>query len=356
LRLSKRDKLLLFVVLAVLIVVVVWLLAALPAKPGKAVRVEDLLDFAGRFALELLGAIAGTWYIARVARHERLILDRAGIRYRSPLGGPFGALQPSWSHSWAQIRAAQIAQPLMNNPNFLAVVLDVVTAKRRIAGQWIPDGATAQNVFSWRRPTNEEALRRLEQSPLVQYLRRMGVKVEIDARARAGFGLESDPFTLGAAVAVVVLLVYAAADFAINTETYAERPKVQLFVLAGIGIFLAAAALLATRRVPRAEAIGVAMLFGVAAGGALYPGALRVNQLTDTGGLRSHQYRMKEYVVWEPRDAALPTLVFSDYYEYWEQFKPGASKEFLLRRGGLGFYQVDMAPVHAEMRKHYRNN
>jgi hypothetical protein len=358
LRWSKRDKIILFVLLLGLLVTAVWMLSAIPLRPDKPVRAEDLLDLAGRFALEALGTIAAGWYMWRVARHEKLILDRSGIRYQSPLGGPFAALQPGWSHSWAQIRGAEITLPMMGNPNFVAVILDVVTAKRKIAGQWVPAGGPPENLFALglRRPAAEEVLRRTEQSPLVEYLRRMGVKVEVKAKVRGGFVLESNRAALSATVAVVALLLYAVADFAFNTETYVEKPPVQDFMLAGIVVFLVSAALLAQARVPGAESVGLGFLLGVAVGVASYPGALRLNELTDMDGLRPHGYRMKQVAVWEPGDATLPTLKFTDFLEYWDQFKPGAQREFLLRRGGLGFFQVEMAPVREEMKAYYRKS
>ena len=125
-------------------------------------------------------------------------------------------------------------------------------------------------------------------------------------------------------------------------------------ILAGGVAFLCCALILASAGVPRAETIGVAMLFGAAFGFALYPGALRLNQLTDGEGLRAYPYRMKQLVVWEPRDDKLPTLVFTDFLEYWHEFKPGAQREFLLRRGALGFWQVELAPVREEMKAFYR--
>jgi hypothetical protein len=359
-RFSKRDKMILFVMLLGLIVTAVWMLSALPMKPAEnpGARTKGLLDFLGHFGFEALGVIAAAWYMVRVVRHERLTLDRGGIRYQSPLAGPFAGLQPSWSHSWAQIRSAEITLPWMANPNLLSIVLDVVTAKRRIVGQWVPLDGPPQDLIplSLRRPGADEVLRRVHQSPLVEYMQRMGVKVEVNAKARGGFVLESNRAALSVTVAVVALLLYAVADFAFNTESYAEKPQLQVFILGGIAVFVASAALLRLARVPGAESVGLGFLLGVAVGVASYPGALRLNQLTDRHGLQAHEYRMKEVAVWEPRDAALPTLRFSDFLEYWDQFKPGAQREFLLRRGALGFFQVEMAPVREEMKAYYRKN
>jgi hypothetical protein len=49
----------------------------------------------------------------------------------------------------------------------------------------------------------------------------------------------------------------------------------------------------------------------------------------------------------------LPTLKFDEAREYWAHQEPGSLHAFLLRQGGLGFYQVEMAPIYAKTRKFY---
>ena len=39
--------------------------------------------------------------------------------------------------------------------------------------------------------------------------------------------------------------------------------------------------------------------------------------------------------------------------DYWGQFKIGTTHRFELRKGGLGFYQVNMQPVHVKMREYF---
>ena len=96
------------------------------------------------------------------------------------------------------------------------------------------------------------------------------------------------------------------------------------------------------------------MVLGAAFAAALYPGLLRVNQLTDGEGLKPQQYRLEDYVLLKALDAQLPDLLFIDYHEYWQQFPRGSQHEFLMRKGALGFHQVDMGPVHERMREFYR--
>ena len=51
--------------------------------------------------------------------------------------------------------------------------------------------------------------------------------------------------------------------------------------------------------------------------------------------------------MFSPVDPNLPVLRFPRDADYWRQFKLGTTHQFELRKGGLGFYQVNMQPVHA---------
>ena len=354
-RMSKRDKVILALLVLGTLALMAWMLWPLREKVVQ--RPEALMRLIGDSLLELLLGVALAWYLARALRYERLTLDRAGIHYRSPLPGFLAVVQPSWSHSWAQIRGAEIVVSAIAHPNAAAVVLDVVTTKRKIPGRWVVDGdaAPAESAFAFRISyTAQDIADEVARSPLVQYLRRMNVKIEQRSYGAPGFKLETNRVAIVVSAAVIGFILYAVADLMLKTEAYAVEPPVQLFILAGGAAFLFCALLLGASGVPRAETVGVALLFGAASGFALYPGALRINQLTDSDGLRAYPYRMKQHVQWEPRDDNLPALTFTDFLEYWHQFKPGAEREFLLRRGGLGFWQVELAPVREEMKAFYR--
>ena len=159
--------------------------------------------------------------------------------------------------------------------------------------------------------------------------------------------------TLAAAVLVLSLLCYAVIDFAVTEEIYAVDPPFVLFALAGAIAVLAGMLWLASAGVPRAETLGLSLLLGVAVAAALYPGSLRLNEATDDEGLRAHEYRLTGYVVFSPSDSNLPVLEFPKDEDYWRQFKLGTTHRFELRRGSLGFYQVNMAPVHVKMREYF---
>ena len=96
------------------------------------------------------------------------------------------------------------------------------------------------------------------------------------------------------------------------------------------------------------------MLFGIGVALAAHPMLLRLNQLTDSDGLQSYAYTLGADGVWTsafPGEA--PDLEFGSATEYWSQFRPGDSKTFNLRTGGLGFTQIDLAPIWKEQRAFY---
>jgi len=155
-----------------------------------------------------------------------------------------------------------------------------------------------------------------------------------------------------ATVLVLSLLCYAVVDFAMHEEVYAVDPPLVLFAVAGAIAVLASMLWLVSAGVPRAETLGLSLLLGAAAAAALYPGLLRVNEATDDEGLRAYEYRLTEYVVFSPMDPNLPVLEFPGVADYWRQFKLGTMHSFELRKGALGFYQVNMEPVHARMREY----
>jgi hypothetical protein len=313
-------------------------------------------------AAALLAGFGHFWYAARAKKRERLFLDERGIRYQSPLPDWLASLQPSWSHSWAQIAGARAVIPkLAFNPNMVTLLIDAVTVRRKLSGMWIPadsaDDASGSGMFlfSSHRVVAEQIARDMDQSIVVQHMRRMGVKVDLSEGPRVGFALERNRAALGALVLTFALVAYAVIDWMVNTETYAVKPPVVVYAVAGALVMLACALTLAAKEVPHAETWGVSIVLGAAFAAALYPGLLRVNQLTDREGLKAQQYRLADYVLFKPLDPRLPDLVFIDYHEYWQQFPRGSEHEFLMRKGALDFQQVDMAPVHARMRDFYRS-
>jgi len=303
----------------------------------------------------VLALAAHLWYLRRAARYERLHLDQEGMRYESPLPKSLRALQSDWSLQWSQMREIRIVVPRVGLSRYLIMLeIDAGPVKRRLqALHW--SGDAGAESLPWRerfflgfRPARdrEYILREAEQSTVVRYAREAGVRVVAsEAQGVSDFVLEDHRHALAAAVLVLLLVGYWVADFVNYDETYAVEPPLVLFMLAGAIASLAGLVWLGTAGVPRAPTLVLSLLLAVATGLALYPGALRLNQATDSEGLRAYEYRLTAYVVFSPADTKLPVLSFSGDAEYWGQFKLGTAYSFELRKGGLGFYQVNMRPV-----------
>ena len=135
-------------------------------------------------------------------------------------------------------------------------------------------------------------------------------------------------------------------------EYYAGTAPWHLFVSVAVcGLGLAATMLHVAGHLSSQGKL-MAMLFGIGAGLASYPFLLRVNAWTDPIGLQAYSYMLADYDTWVAEED-VPDLVFDISSEYWDQFEPGDSRSFELRRGGLDFYQVNMRPVYAEQREFY---
>jgi hypothetical protein len=208
-----------------------------------------------------------------------------------------------------------------------------------------------------RRMQRDAVLAELRASPLlaavVQHVPQFSV--DWDAVAPPRFALEKNRWTLATVIAFFALFVYALLDgLFLNPETYAEPPRFAAYAVAGAVVAIAVFGLLRRAGAPAGESVALALLTGAALGAALYPGLLRINQLTDRHGLQVHVYEHRGGGHFVPRASGPPPLDLSRYAEYWGKLRAGAGYEFELRRGGLGFYQLNLAPLYAAMREHYR--
>jgi hypothetical protein len=303
-------------------------------------------------------------YSHYMQKHERLTLTRTGIAYHSPLPEPLQWFRPSWTLPWPDILSVEL-KPSKHVPSPMRakLVIDARTQKRYIMPfQWIDptddepfDGWTLTRALCRRDP---QWLRdTLLNAPVLQHLVAAEIRVDVGAVTRQetdGFSLASNPHSLAAVLLLFTLMAYAGTDWILNEETYAGRPLYAYYVGTGLVMAGISALWLLRAKVPTVESVSVAMLLGAAVGIALYPGLLRINQLSDPAGLRAYEYVLQEDLSLLPSDPALPTCRFDDMPEYWQQFAVGSVHTLHVRKGGLGFYQVDMAPVYEHTRHYYQ--
>lgn len=343
----------------------------------------DVLDFGGEGGGKLLGrtwqnmkaepleftlfGILGLFgllqsgYVLLARGQERLLVDEVGVRYVSPLPEFLQALRPSWKLQWSQIRHARVEISRMS-PLFLVILLDAGLVQRKIAPfQWVaaddkPIGPT--DPRKWR-SLDPEAIRSLLQlSPVTQNLGSTAIDLNLDAlrfSESTWFALEENPSTLLVLVLFFGFVSYALIDGVfLLQETYAERPFYEFYAMTGILLTIIVGVWLLRAQVPRAESLALAALVSAGLVVALYPGLLRINAISDPSGLQKYAYVFESNHTFRAVDAGLPALHFERDREYWAQFESGAIHHFELRKGGLGFYQLNMAPVYAAMKEFYR--
>lgn len=354
------------VLMLIMVAGVVWILVPndpdLPAKLWRkwADNPKNILETLG-----ILLVLAAHLVILFVGRRDRLAIGVAGIAYETPLPGWLPAILNGWNLPWTRIKKAKIRLPLGTAQPAL-FLNDGIRSRKILVNAWVKKGEeepkqkpSIQDLFRYRgtprAPSFEEMKTRIEASPLIQALRAHNVPVEYPEQAATGlmFDLQSHPRTKAAAVVLIGLLIYAALDTFFIDETYVENFQWTTWGVAGL-----IAALLAQRwvdgpKIPKMVSFGLAAMVGLAVGVALYPGLLRLNQLTDSSGLQPHEYILRDYAELDPVEDGLPTVRFNHYSEYWRQFPLDSSHRLYLRRGGLGFYQLDQAPLADAMRVYY---
>lgn len=295
-------------------------------------------------------------YIYLANRNERLILTPIGIRYVSAFPEPFDFLHPGWFVRWDQVTNARLDPTRFGlGPILSALTLTTRTHKRRLRPYvWV-------NPDTWRRvikrrfgipvqPDKAELLENVINADLVEYVQShipgMEMNIGTGAAGKQPFHLDSNLWSGGMSVALLVLLGYALVDtFILKTEVFVGEPPVEIYAAGGLLAAAVAALLLVRARLPLYVCILLPSMLGLAFAAALHPALLRINQLTDTSGLATYSYIRQADGRYLPKDVG-PPPVSRDYPpEYWSQFSSGSTHEFELRKGGLGFWQLSEVPL-----------
>ncbi len=370
---SARNGLWVLAVVGVLMVttVVAVLLILAPNDPDLPEKLWRKWADNPKNILESLGillVLATHVVILYVGRRDRLVIGVGGIAYETPLPGWLPAILTGWSLPWNRIKKAIIRVPLgMAQP---ALVLnDGVHSRKILINAWVKQGEeepktkpSIQDLFRYRgtprAPSFEEMKARIEASPLIQALRAQHVPIEYPGQAATGlmFDLQSSPRTNVAMIVFLGLLAYALIDTLYLDEIYVGDYPSVIWTGAGLIAGILALRWITDPKIPRVVSIGLAAMLGLGTAAALYPGLLRLNQLTDSTGLAAHDYVLREHVRLVPVENDLPEVTFTRYHDYWSQFPLDSTHRLYLRRGGLGFYQLDEAPVIEAVRAYHEKN
>lgn len=374
---SQRVGLLFMAAAVVLLFgIAIILLYLTAAKSGKPVDWQAVLtksldklqeDYAQLFifALAILGSVLQIFYIVLARRWERLKLDELGISYISPLPKALQFLSPSWSLQWSQIQRVEFkTKTYSGRPELVTLILRSGLKERSLRPYMWVDAETyrpppLRKELQLGRSKPEEAIARVSDSAVIRFIHaHTHLKVESpDLSKIKPYALENNPVALAFVVLFFVSVAYAFVDTLIlNPESYVTQPPYSVYVLGGLTVSAIAAWLMRRAGVPIVESVAVAVLTGVAIGALLYPGLLRINQLTDRDGLRNHEYKMIRPCYFVPAQGGLPELQFPERHrEFWSQYDPGIIEEFELRKGGLEFYQINMKPIYERIEHYYKN-
>ncbi len=291
---------------------------------------------------------------------DRIMMDATGIAFQRLARWRLPLTPRPWSIPWTRLRKAELRVSF--GPATL-MLSDGDHTRRIIVDEWVaPDTSpeTAKLLLKQslqrrqKRIAPEEALRLAGESPLLRALRMRGVTIQQpDGSSPLVFDLFKNRHAIFAVALLAVIAAYGVFDLVMLDETYAGHYPWTIWALAGAIAAVLVYRWLNAARLPFVVALVLSVMIGLDTGFALYPGLLRLNQLTDTAGMRPYGYVLREYVRLEPVGTDLPVIEFHQGIEYWQQFKPGSSYTLYLRRGGLDFYQLDLAPVYAETHAFY---
>ena len=299
-----------------------------------------------------------------IARHMRIIINESGVYFKSGLTNGMRLVVPDWSFRWDELK--DTSWKLVPG-QYIASRLLFHTQREtyRISPwHWVEAGAGVDRYFPKRNYSKEQAGSVMRQTAVVEWVRKKFPGYRDDSFYQAkqpAIDLDFDSGDVTPLTAIIaVIFVALVFSFIIEiyftaSEFYAGTLPSQLIGLSALIGFLIVHLTLRHFEPKRNNSALYALLFGLGMGFAAYPFLVRVNAWTDTSGLRGYEYRLDTDYVWRSGEPDAPELdLYLSSSRWWKQFHPGDIYTFELRKGGLGFWQVNMSPVY-EAQKHFRN-
>jgi hypothetical protein len=296
-------------------------------------------------------------------RRMRVIINGVGIQFRSGLMSSLKRLMPDWSVRWDELQGTSWE----GFPGqYLGSRLHLRTrrTKYRLAPwQWVEAGVGLDSYFPNKKYSKDEAVAILGKTAVVEWVRRHYpgyCDISVDQPKKAAFGLGIDggdvtPLTAVIAVTFIVLVFsFITEIYFTASEFYAGSTPYAWIGLSALIGFLVVHLGLKHLEPKRTNSALYALLFGLGVGLAAYPFLARVNAWTDTAGLHGYEYQLGPDFQWRASEPGPPDLdMYLSGSAWWRQFRPGDTYTFELRKGGLGFWQVNMQPIY-EAQRHFR--
>lgn len=300
----------------------------------------------------------------------RIEINDLGIKYTSGMPSFLKRFSPDRDMSWIDIKTIsfiKLKHPSHQHLGFFSI--NTNEYKFKISpSEWIDqNNKIKKESITWFDrifKQKEIAQRKVDESPLFKIFEERDLLIETPHEKYEDpewTDINSSPIGIAVFSVFVLSLIYFTTEtYFTLSEYYAEKtPYIWFGVIGFLAVIPAFYILKQSKLKPKEIGIMAALVgFGVAL--VSYPMLLRVNQWTDDNGLRSYSYTLVEKGRWMPDTMGLgdkyqmPELVFDlALSDYWNKFEINSTKEFELRKGGLGFYQVNMEPIYADQREFY---
>lgn len=315
--------------------------------------------------------IAQIIYIGRARRTERLVLTPEGIQYISPLPPALKRFNPDWFLAWQQIRTAELGTPngRIINADFVLLTLTTATEKHNIyPARWVDTESHSRPPLRFKLSLGmQTAPQNIEKTVLstdvTRYMSVHAPHIRLDSnlnKPAAFTSLEKNPHGQVAIGIIIALMLYAFIDAIVGPDSYIDEPMsfAYIYVMSGIGAAVISGFWLYKSTLAHAEKAGLAILIGAVFAGAMIPGALRINALTDTTGSATYDYQVTQNhdgVVLRPVIQSLPNIKNFARNEFWDNFDSHDTYPVQLHKGVLGFYQFNSAIIIEDIHSHIGN-
>lgn len=294
---------------------------------------------------------------------SKIEIDEFGLSHESGLPDLFKRFIPDWRITWAEIESVERAgNGLLKHTVLLPLNIKLFNRTIKvIPNQWVdPEDKPKIPWFSLR----NNVAPKFKEIPLLKVFAAKGLLDEKLTKSFAnpksiGTDINSSPISIGMTMFLFFAMFYFITEVYFTlSEFYVAEPPYVYMVIGAIVAMIVSYLLLLKTKFALAEKIILALMVGASMVAVMYPLMLRVNEWTDTEGLQRYAYVKSGLIDWtsESGNYQIPPLKFDlDYSKYWAQFDVGDTKQFELRKGGLGFYQLNMKPVYAEQRVFYKD-
>jgi hypothetical protein len=347
------------------VVMVVMIFLTLPAMTG--ITYDQLNGFYSSLEadnlkslipiISMLFGILLAGYFLRIALRSQILIDETGIIYESRLPEALKFIRPDWRCRWDEIQGAVLQTGTTSHVLAQQLFIKALNSTHTLMPwQWV-DEANQPSIWKMQVPQGEAAEAAFQQTALLVLFRDKALLKESLAGDVAKDDFDSDPRVVTIVALFIGLIAYFIFDqyFGIE-EFYASTPPYHWMAGLGVVVTVVAFKFLPEDLDLAARVRLIAVLLGVGVALASHPLLLRANAYTDEAGLQAYEYELVGDGRWEAAvSAEVPDLIFDIGSPYWDQFELGARKEYEIRQGGLGFAQVNMAPLYAEQRHYYES-